>query len=219
MYKDVSFSLFRRGIQALCVAFLVALLCFLQNPAAHASSLAPTSGGPGSVLQSGQLLTGGKDHRNQSAAWWQQKNTHPLIVPGSQYNLNFSPAQYVMEPPYTGTDSAEHGYTDEYFWNECGPGASTATLGYFSAVNLNRGTGTYSDPHATTTWNNTDDASYIQYVATQSYPPAFTSAGEMTYQGYPSAYAALNDVRDVLNWEGSGHSTLATSTVPMAWVA
>lgn len=135
-----------------------------------------------------------------------QKNTRPFIAPGSQYNLNYTPAQYVSEPPYTGTDSAGHAYTDEYMWNECGPGASTATLGYWSAVNLKKGTATYRDPYTSTTWNDTNYSSYVEYIATKTSPPAYTSPGEMTWYSYPNADATFSDVRDALNWEASGHN-------------
>lgn len=200
------FSLVRRGKQALFTLVLL-LMCSLYVPIAHASELTSASTGSGQGIQPGQLLAGGKGHQKQNPTFLQQKNQwKPHIVLASQAHLSYSPAQYVSEPPYTGTDSAGHGYTDKYFWNECGPGASTATLGYWG-VNLKRGTHTYSDPYTTTAWNDTHYTSYVQYIATQSYPSAFTSAGEMSYQSYPNAYATFDDVRDVLNWEASGHSS------------
>lgn len=199
----------RSSIQALVIVFLL-LMCCPKTPAALANSLVASSTGSGKGIQPGQLFTGGKDRRQQDPKFLQSKQQRrgatPNIVSGSKSHLSYSPAQYVSEPPYTGADSAGHGYTDKYFWNECGPGASTATIGYWG-VNLKRGTHTYSDPYTKTTWNDANDTSYVQYIATQTHPPAFTSAGEMIYNAYPNAYATFADVRDVLNWEASGHSS------------
>lgn len=160
-------------------------------------------------------MTGGKDHRTQDPAWLSLKLAYKIGRPGatpvpytsSAYALNYNPAQSVFEPPYTGSDAAGHSYTDEYMWNLCGPGATTATLGYWSNPNLNIGGHTYTDPHTSTYWNNSNYRSYIMYIATQTDPPYYTSPGEETYQTYPSAYASFDDVRDALNWEASGHSS------------
>lgn len=182
------------------------LMSFLQAPTAYSSSLAPLSVRPGQGIRPGQLFTGGKDHRKQAPTFLRRKNIHAHAALPAQASLSFSPAQDVSEPPYIGIDAAGGGYTDGYFLNECGPGASTATIGYWG-VNLNRGTQSYSDPHAVTTWDDINHASYVQYIATQSFPPAFTSPGEMTYQTYPNAFTSFNDARDVLNWEASGHGS------------
>jgi hypothetical protein len=196
----------RLSFQTLVVAVFLSV-CFIQLPIAHATTAPPVSNGPGKGIGYGQLFTGGKDRQGRNPIWARSKNLALTIIPDSQAQLNYAPAQSVSEPPYTGTDSAGWPYTDEYMWNLCGPGATTASLGYWSAVNRLKGKAVYTDPYATTIWGNSNYYSYVEYIATESYPPSYTSAGEMSWETYPDAYTAFNDVRDALNWEASGHSS------------
>jgi len=195
----------RFSIQTLCVIVLLSG-CFLSFPIAYATTNPPASEGPGKGIGPGQLFTGGKDRQGQNPIWSHLKSLQHARIPYAQASLNYAPAQAVSEPPITGVDSSGQAYTDEYMWNLCGPGATTVSLGYWSAVNRLKGKAKYTDPHMTTTWGNSAYYSYVEYIATKSYPPSYTSAGEMSWETYPDAYTAFNDVRDALNWEASGHS-------------
>lgn len=132
----------------------------------------------------------------------------------STYTLSYSSTQSVREPlgsvpgTYNCTnDAGGHCYVDLYMWGLCGPGATTVALYYWNRPVFSYSNGSwFSDPHTSTYWNNTDGRAYLMYLATQSYPPSFISAGEETYFGYSSDITYNTDVRDTLNWEASGHA-------------
>ncbi len=78
------------------------------------------------------------------------------------------------------------------------------TLGYWSpkqAINA-YGMASFKDPAngVTTTWNNTYNRSYLMYLAMDTKPPSFGSAGEFTFQ---TGSTADTNIRDTLNWEAS----------------
>ncbi|MDQ2716133.1 MAG: hypothetical protein M3Z08_14600, partial [Chloroflexota bacterium] len=88
----------------------------------------------------------GKSHLKQDATWMKLKLTFKIGVPGSKTHraaaaypaadlLDTTFVRSISEPPYTGTDAAGNGYTDEYMWNFCGPGASTVSIDYWPNVN------------------------------------------------------------------------------------
>ncbi len=204
---------------------LSALLLTLVASAFVHPSAAAAKAADGAKLQPlahGQLFTGGKSHLKQDATWVKLKLTFKAGVHGSKMVASAYPAadllnttyvKNISEPPYTGTDAAGNGYTDEYIWNFCGPGASTVSIDFWTNVN-NRAIGGhyYSDPHATTYWNDTNDRAYIMYMATQVWPPSYSSGGQVTYLSYPNAYTTFNDLRDAMNWEASNHNTSTWST-------
>ncbi|MBA2288482.1 MAG: hypothetical protein H0W02_23645 [Ktedonobacteraceae bacterium] len=204
------------------VLLFTLVVAALAHPAAAS---ARTAGGARSQpLAAGQLFTGGKSHLKQDATWVKLKLTFKIGVSGSKTHraaaaypaadlLDTTFVRSISEPPYTGSDAAGHGYTDEYIWNFCGPGASTVSMDYWPNVN-NRAIGGhyYSDPHATTYWNDNNDHAYIMYMATQVWPPSFGSGGQVTYLSYPNAYTTFNDLRDAMNWEASNHNTSTWST-------
>jgi hypothetical protein len=131
--------------------------------------------------------------------------TTPAAAPAARL-LNTGVAAQVLEPDGDGVDSANTRYSDHYLWNMCGPGATTVAASYWKDV-LHNGRRTFHDPHATTTWDDTHARSFMFYLATQVAVPGWPSPGEMSYGAYPDAGTATSDVRDVLNWEASGHNT------------
>jgi hypothetical protein len=137
--------------------------------------------------------------------------------PPGQYTLDYSSTQNVWEPqgnvPGNGgacvNDAGGHCYIDGYMWYMCGEGATAATLYYWGKPTFSYSNGAwFSDPHTSTYWNNSYARAYMMYLATQSNPPSFgTSPGELHYHAYPFAETHIPDLRDVLNWEASGHNT------------
>lgn len=57
------------------------------------------------------------------------------------------------------------------------------------------------------------------YIAEVTEPPTFGTPGLPDFTNYPTAGSALTDVRDVLNWEASGHNTSNWNTYFYARVA
>ena len=136
----------------------------------------------------------------------------------SSYPSSYSVYQYpnvVSEPPVSGTDVKGKQYTDGYMAYLCGPGATTVALRYWVNTDTRSGTGsnglqTYTNPanHISLSWDNTYERSYLMYIATQSYPPAYSSPGEETYNSTPAnSYTTFQDLADALNWEASKHSS------------
>lgn len=151
----------------------------------------------------------------------------PLFPYTTIGELSTSVVQNTLEPWGTtpGTNnctnddaSPPHCYVDKNFWGLCGPGAVANALQYWGKSINTYPAGTYTEPsysvyHSTTYWTSSDhNRSYIMYIADQTFPPSFGTAGLPDYSTYPTGGSALTDVRDVLNWEASGHNTNNWST-------
>ncbi|GHO87138.1 hypothetical protein [Dictyobacter formicarum] len=201
------------GLWLFAAVLALMLAC---TPAAFAASIPMT--GPGQNLSYGQLNRAGKSHHTQqNTAWARSKQAyqvvrpgygvHPLSVPATK-TLSTSYSDTIWEPATVGTDAAGHSYTDYYMGQMCGPGATTVALDYWNNVNTRAvGGHNYSDPHVTTYWNDSHERAYMMYIATQVYPPYYTSAGEMSYGSYPNAGTTNQDLTDALNWEASNHNS------------
>lgn len=196
----------------------VVLLFAVLFAAPYAFAASSPWAGPGEKLTPGQLNQANKAHTTQNPAWVKQKEAYQIARPGyskalvaavpASQTLSTSYSDQIWEPPTVGTDAAGHSYTDYYMGNMCGPGATTVALDYWNNVNTRAvGGHSYSDPHATTYWNDSHERAYMMYIATQVYPPYYTSAGEMSYGTYSSADSANLDVTDALNWEASNHNS------------
>lgn len=150
----------------------------------------------------------------------------------SAATLNPSWTGKVWEPRGSGIDDAGKSYSDNNYWNFCGPGATAVTLWYWPAGNTfdtTIATAAYAEPNAslsiraTTTWAATDNAANgrgaIMYLAEQELPTP--DASIWTYPGvidwassYPNDGTPVNRIRDALNWEISGHASV---TAPYVW--
>jgi hypothetical protein len=142
----------------------------------------------------------------------------------------------VWEPQGTGTDDAipPKSYTDNNYWNFCGPGATAVALWYWTTYGRPFVTGiataAYTEPnpglvtHAITTWAATDAVSNgrgaIMYLAENERPAP--DASLWTWPGvidwtssYPNDGTPVDRIRDALNWEISDHVSVAA---PYAWV-
>lgn len=138
----------------------------------------------------------------------------------------------VWEPQGSGIDDAAKSYTDNNYWNFCGPGATAVVLWYWPAGNAfvtGIPTAAYSEPnpalatHATTTWAATDSVSNgrgaIMYLAENELPTPDASSwawpGVINWaSSYPNDGTPVNRIRDALNWEISGHASV---TAPYVW--
>jgi len=139
----------------------------------------------------------------------------------------------VWEPQGSGTDDSGAPYKDNNYWNFCGPGATAVALWYWpSGKTFDTGiaTAAYSEPnptlatHATTTWAATDGVSNgrgaIMYLAENELPTPDASLWtwpgviDWTYS-YPNDGTPVDRIRDALNWEISGHTSV---TAPYVWV-
>lgn len=138
----------------------------------------------------------------------------------------------VWEPQGSGKDDSGAPYTDNNYWNFCGPGATAVTLWYWPAggtFDTGIATAAYTEPnpalatHATTTWAATDTASNgrgaIMYLAENERPAP--DASLWTWPGvidwtssYPNDGTPVNRIRDALNWEISGHASVSA---PYVW--
>lgn len=126
--------------------------------------------------------------------------------------LYMGEADTIVEPSAVGTDSQGRQYEDKYFWFLCGPGATTVALSYWQNISvLHHGLQKFTDPspspQRTTYWNDSSGRSYLMYIADVSQPPSFGSPGELAFGTYPAAGTRTDDIRDILNWEASGHNS------------
>jgi hypothetical protein len=161
-------------------------------------------------------------------------STAPAVTYPSSFQLDTTTGTgKVWEPQGSGTDDAGNVYTDNNYWNFCGPGATAVALWYWPAGNTfdtTIATQAYTEPNAslsikaTTKWAATDAASNgrgaIMYLAENEIPAS--DVGVWTYPGvidwtssYPNDGTPVNRIRDALNWEISGHVSV---TAPYAWV-
>ena len=121
----------------------------------------------------------------------------------------------IVEPPGSGSDDHGHAYTDDNYWNFCGPGAATAVLSYFGSQVTTWPAASFHEPYgphvSTTYWASSDSASvgraYLMHIAMEVKPPSFTAAGLASFAAYPTHGTQLASARDVLNWEGSNHAS------------
>lgn len=152
----------------------------------------------------------------------------------SSYTLGTAP-QYVGEPsdgqhvnfPESNWqftyDDAQHHYSDGYMYTLCGPGAADVTTDYWpvppnTANYANVSDGLY--PTQYTNWNGADvDGTtrmrgYMVHMAFQIEPPTWATPGMLPQSYFQSGElggATLQVVRDTLNWEASGHSSVWAS--------
>jgi hypothetical protein len=184
-----------------------------------------TPGENNNGLAYGQQTRFGKSHLVQDPKWYAAKvarrnrllgigSSGPMLAPSS-YNLSTSVTGQTFEQlgnaPGGGTtpDASGHLYTDGYFWNFCGEGATTVALGYWNTISpINQmGSFTAPDPHTITTWDDTHNRAYIYWLGMEVKPPSFGSYGEFAYGTYPSGTTYTTDLRDTLNWEASRENT------------
>ena len=114
--------------------------------------------------------------------------------------------RWVIEPPGSGTDVKGNRYSDQSYWNLCGPGTMTVALYYWQQLtgrpNVTGTAGYYLDPYAAegvawpaagptfaipagAYWSGTDTASgyrangrgYLMYLAMAAQPPGWASTG------------------------------------------
>ncbi len=146
----------------------------------------------------------------------------------------------VWEPQGSGTDDASSKYTDNNYWNFCGPGATAVTLWYWTTYGQPFVTGIATQPYtepnaslsikATTTWNATDGVSNgrgaIMYFAEKELPTPGGTPLPWHYPGvidwtssYPNDGTPVDRIRDALNWEISGETSqsLTSVTGPYVW--
>lgn len=177
--------------------------------------------------------TGGVNHAVASTRltavqpWKEVGPENTLSYPAAKV-LDTSETKYFVEPEGgTKKDDAGHSYTDNNYWNMCGPGAEAVVL-YHSPWRNNPKYGTintyYSEPYgphvSKTFWTSpSNDATYgyktiwrpsILYLAEQSKPPVFSTAGVDDFHEYPTSGSKTSDVCDSLNWEASDHHTDTT---------
>lgn len=153
---------------------------------------------------------------------------YPDPCPGpapSAYTLDTSVPQYVMEPeggsPIAEKDDAGASYVDDHYWRFCTAGASAVTLYYTRPTNVTSWpAGTFTEPYGpnpvSTYWRSSDTdfawgystqgRAYLMYLAEQVMPngSGWVTPGVIDFN---TVSGSLPDVRDVLNWEASGHAT------------
>jgi hypothetical protein len=155
--------------------------------------------------------------------------TAPAVSYSSSVQLDTSWTGSVWEPQGSGTDDAGFKYTDNNYWNFCGPGATAVALWYWQTYGYIFDTSTtlplaqYSEPNtklatwATTSWKGADSVSTgrgaIMYLAENEFPTP--DVGVWHYPGvidwtssYPNDGTPVNRIRDALNWEISSHASV-----------
>jgi hypothetical protein len=150
-------------------------------------------------------------------------STAPAVTYPSSVQLDTTWTGKVWEPQGSGTDDASKSYTDNNYWNFCGPGATAVALWYWpngKTFDTGIATAAYSEPntalatHASTTWAATDGVSNgrgaIMYLAENELPTPdlslWTWSGVIDWtSSYPYDGTPVDRIRDALNWEISGH--------------
>ncbi|HSQ64426.1 MAG TPA: C39 family peptidase [Polyangiaceae bacterium] len=145
---------------------------------------------------------------------------HEAGTPGT---LDTTIVTQIVEPEGGGKDDSGNSFTDKNYWNFCMPGAATVALYYFLPKDVTSWpAGNFKEPmnapstipSAGTYWKSSDSVNgyttkgraYLMHLAEQVKPPSFGTAGLVDFSSYPTTGANLVDVRDVLNWEASGHA-------------
>jgi hypothetical protein len=164
-------------------------------------------------------------------------STAPVVSYASNFQLDTNTwTGKVWEPQGTGTDDAGHVYTDNNYWNFCGPGATAVALWYwpngktFDTITTS-GLAAYSEPNTAlatqnkTWWQGADGVSTgrgaVMSLAENEWPApggtrlpwAFAGVIDWT-SSYPNDGTPVNRIRDALNWEISGHASV---TAPYVW--
>ena len=127
--------------------------------------------------------------------------------------LNTNNADQIEEPATPGPGSNIS--VDPHLWQFCGAGAATVALSYWIDVFHHATSQPFTHPglnpvtYNDGTFTNNHGQAYLMYVATQSKPPSFGSAGLVSFDVNDPTQTSANaeDTRDVLNWEASGHSS------------
>ncbi len=213
----------------LATALLAFTLLNVSSASAHSATL--SSNAPSQ--QPPDFNGPGKAHVVQDPAWVKAKLGYrvfrqgqsvvignavsPLAYPASALLTSCNTVPYcantAYEPPRDAYDTNGTHYTDGYYSNFCGAGASTVTeffwnqsrVAYWPAGNFTEpSTANY---HKTTYWGDNDLRAYIMYLAEQVSVPGWTIPGEVSFGNYPYAGTRTEDLRDTLNWEASGHNT------------
>ncbi len=139
--------------------------------------------------------------------------------------LDTSDTKYFVEPEGgKKKDDAGNTYTDDNYWNMCGPGAEAVVL-YYSPWRSNPKYGRintyYKEPYgphvSNTFWTSpSNDKTYgyktmwrpsILYLAEYSKPPTFSTAGVDGFSTYRTTGSKTSDICDSLNWEASDHAS------------
>jgi len=150
-------------------------------------------------------------------------------TPPSAYTLSTADTQYVIEPEGAGDKDDRNprvAFTDSNYWSFCTAGASAVTVSYMNGgttkltawpagffieplYNPPQGSprvSTYwasSDWDATTPTYFTKGRNFLMYMAEQVFPPSYGYPGVVDFY---SVSGTLADMRDAVNWEGSGHA-------------
>jgi hypothetical protein len=159
-------------------------------------------------------------------------STAPAVTYPSSVQLDTTWTGRVWEPQGSGTDDASHAYIDNNYWNFCGPGATAVALWYWpngKTFDTGIAIAAYSEPntalatHASTTWAATDGVSNgrgaIMSLAENELPTPdlslWTWSGVIDWtSSYPYDGTPVDRIRDALNWEISGRSSV---TAPYVW--
>ena len=159
-------------------------------------------------------------------------STAPAVTYPSSVQLDTTWTGKVWEPQGTGTDDAGNVYTDNNYWNFCGPGATAVALWYWTIYGRPFVTGiataAYTEPnpalaiHASTTWAKADSVSNgrgaIMYLAENELPTPdkslWTWPGVIDWaSSYPYDGTPVDRIRDALNWEISGETSQSLTSV------
>jgi hypothetical protein len=178
-----------------------------------------------------QLKESGHVVRNAHGGVTVVPATTQLVAPAftfpSYYYMDTTVTGRVIEPEGRYYDDLHRSESDQNLWRFCAAGASAVTIsawlgsGFLTSGGINSYTEPYGPYRLTTYWGPTDTGtsadtsdgyssvgrSAVMYVAEQSKPPTFGTPGVVDFTYYPTHGASVADVRDVLNWEISGHSS------------
>lgn len=166
--------------------------------------------------------------------------TAPAVSYQSSVQLDTSWTGSVWEPQGSGKDDSGAPYTDNNYWNFCGPGATAVALwywpnGYIFDTSTTLPLAQYSEPNkklatwAATSWKGADSVSNgrgaIMYLAEYEWPAPdlslWTWSGVIDWaSSYPNDGTPVDRIRDALNWEISGETSQSPTSVtgPYAWM-
>jgi hypothetical protein len=229
----------RRAVPLVCAMLLS---CVIAQPISASEPTGSTGGvlpaDPGSrqdqalVLAKEQGRLGiSPDGRVQILAAAASSSFPTAVSYPSSVQLDTTWTSKVWEPKGSGTDDNNIGYTDNNYWNFCGPGATAVTLWYWTTYGqpfvTNIAPAAYTEPNpslsikATTNWAATDSVSKgrgaIMYLAENELPTpdkslwAWPGVIDWT-SSYPNDGTPVDRIRDALNWEISGRTTISPSS-------
>src|SRR5574340_355216 len=184
----------------------------------------------------------GKSLLIQDSSWLRLKASHRLVAQPSTgapivtasapaalsaWSIDNPSVRAVLEPGASGTDDADHAFSDQDYWHFCSAGASDIALYFWNGKTTTFATRTYNEPYgpehglssATTTWTSSDHGrSYLMFLAEVVKPPSFSTPGMVGFSTYPSGGTATQDMRDSINWEASGENPSDWAQYFYAWV-